>query len=188
MATSGAWMCAACWKTNRPQDTRCYRCHTPRNADQATIDRHRGGAGAPMAKDDARGILDIFMALPAVVFSWYAWLMVLSGILLLLLAALFAVSGHGGLAALVVLGFAAVSFLLAMPVRWASRAMRASNPRGYLVGLVLSLVISGGELLGLQTLPSGTGNPVWEAVAIIVIFGVTAMLAAVGFLFATGGA
>ena len=188
MASGGVWMCPACWKTNRPQDTRCYRCHTARNADQATIERQRSAGSAPLGKDDARGVLDVFVALPAVVFSWYGRLMVLSAILLLVLAALFGVSVRGGLGALVLLALAAGAFLLAMALRWASQEMRKSNPRGFLVGLLLSLVLSGGELLGLQNLPSGTGNPVWEAIAIISIFGVTALLAAVGFLFANGGA
>jgi len=141
-------MCPACWKTNRPQDTRCYRCHTARNADPATIDLQRGAGRAATAKDDARGILEVFVALPGVVFSWYAWLMVLSAVLLLVFAALLALSPRGHLAALVLFGFAVSCFLIARALRWTSRSMRQSNPRGFLVGLVLSLVISGGELLG----------------------------------------
>ena len=187
MAIDGAWMCRACWKTNRPQDTRCYRCHTRRDADQATIDRRRGMSGAPMAKDDARGMLEVLLSLPAVVFSFFWRLNVLGGILFLVLAALFAVSADGHLAALVALGFAAGTFLLAILMRWTSGAMRERNLWGWVVGLVVSLTYAGVELWGLQALPKGTGNPMWEAVAVIVVFGLAALLAALGLLFQLAG-
>lgn len=33
----GGWICRACWKSNGPRDTRCYRCHTPRE-EQAAVE------------------------------------------------------------------------------------------------------------------------------------------------------
>lgn len=187
MTLDGAWMCPACWKTNRPQDTRCYRCHTRRDADEATIAQRRGMSGAPVAKDDARGLLDVLLALPAVVFSWFWRVNVFGGILFLVLTVLFAISAHGHLAALVALGFAAGTFLLAILMRWASGAMRARNLWGWVVGLVVSLTYAVVELWGLKSLPPGVGNPVWEADAVIVIFGVAAVLAALGLIFQLAG-
>ena len=35
------WICKACWKSNRPQDPVCYRCKTPQDADDATVDAQR---------------------------------------------------------------------------------------------------------------------------------------------------
>ena len=32
----GGWVCRACWRANRPQDSKCYRCTTPRDL-QATV-------------------------------------------------------------------------------------------------------------------------------------------------------
>ena len=41
-----AWICKACWKPNRPQDPACYRCKTPREADDAEVEARRAAAAA----------------------------------------------------------------------------------------------------------------------------------------------
>jgi hypothetical protein len=56
------WTCKACWKSNRPKDQVCYRCKTPRDADDATVEATRAAAEAraerPEAVPDAPGVFN----------------------------------------------------------------------------------------------------------------------------------
>jgi hypothetical protein len=82
------WVCRACWLANRPRDEVCYRCKTPRHADEAQIEAQRKAAEERAAQPEA--VPDIVVALPAVVFRVYARVWMRGGI------------GLGGLLALLV--------------------------------------------------------------------------------------
>jgi len=181
-------MCLTCWKTNRPSDRRCYRCHTPRTADDATIGPRRGAAEPLPASKDAGDALDLLVALPAIVFSWFWRLYLLGGILYLGIMLLIANNDQAPpfawVPAAVVAGSA---FLLGFVMRWASRAMRARNPWAYMTALAVSLGIGGFTWYALNNFPAGTGNPDWMRYATLAIFGFTALLAAVGLLLSLVG-
>jgi len=187
MTIDGGWICRTCWKTNRPSDRRCYRCHTPRTADDATIGSQRGAKPLPASKD-AGDALDLLVALPAVVFSWFWRLYVLGGILFLGLSVLIAINDRAPQFAWVpAAGVAGGAFLLAVVMRWASSAMRARNPWAYFTALAVSLGIGGFTWYALNNLPAGTGNPDWMRYATLAIFGFTALLAAVGLMLSLAG-
>lgn len=183
MSADGIWLCRACWKTNRATDARCYRCHTPRDADEATIEKSRGMDRAPAAPAGARGIVDVLVAVPAVVFSWFWWLIALGGILFVGVAILAATDGRSRPWIWIAWAVAAVGlFFVAYGMRWASRGMRDRNPWAFVTALVLSLAIGGFTVYALTALPPGTGNPNWMRYVMIAVFGSTALLAAIGFL------
>ena len=182
MTVPGAWICRACWKMNRPGDTRCYRCHAPRTADDLPM-QGRPGGGAGAAGNDEGPILGLLVALPSVVFKWAGRLYLVGGVI------------YSGITILLVLeprapqfgwllsaGFAAGFFLLAFTMRWASRAMRHRNPWAFVVALAFSVGIGGVSLYTLTTFApaSATANPLNYVT--IGIFGFTAIMAALGLL------
>ena len=61
-----AWICKACWKPNRPQEPACYRCKTPREADEAEVEARRAAAAARAEQPEV--VPDIVVALPVVIF------------------------------------------------------------------------------------------------------------------------
>jgi len=183
MTNEGAWICRACWKTNRPSDHRCYRCHTPRTADDLPIEGQRAGDRAPSTSAGVGGVLGILVALPAIVFSWFWRLCLLAGVFFLGITVLVALEPRAPpLAWLVSAGFAGGMFLLAFAMRWASRAMRHRNPWAFVIALAFSVGIGGFSLFALSTFPPGTGNPDPMRYATIGVFGFTAIMAVVGLL------
>lgn len=62
------WMCRACWKPNMASETRCYRCKTPRDAQEQVE------AGSKVAEIDVmrskRGRLDVEWPVLAYLVSW----------------------------------------------------------------------------------------------------------------------
>lgn len=176
------WVCQSCWKSNRPRDARCYRCRTPRGADQAEIEAARVRREAEVRR--ASRVPDLVVALPAEVFKWYGRLLLLSAILFLLGTPVVLSNPDAPSEILPVwIGFVAIAFVLAFAVRWASNAMRSSNPWAFVVGLVVSLFVIGVNVLAMRILPAGGDQPLWFRYVIITIFGFSAILALVGLLF-----
>jgi hypothetical protein len=66
MTFADGWTCRACWKGNRAQDPLCYRCKTPRDADEETVEATRAAAAARGERPEA--VPDIVVALPVVIF------------------------------------------------------------------------------------------------------------------------
>jgi len=183
MTMPGAWICRSCWNTNRPGDRRCYRCHTPRTADDLPIQGARPGDVAPRAIDDPGAVIGIMVALPSIVFRWISRIYLLGGVVFLGITVLIVINPRAPeLAWLLAAGAAGAMFVLAFATRWASSAMRDRNPWAFAVALVLSIGIAGLSLYALNTFPAGTGNPNPMRYATIVIGGLTAIFAAVGLL------
>ena len=70
MTFADGWICKACWKSNRPQDPICYRCKTPRDADDEAVKATRAAADARAEQPEA--VPDVVVALPVVIFRSYA--------------------------------------------------------------------------------------------------------------------
>lgn len=150
----GAWICRACWKSNRPEDERCYRCKTPREdqlAVEAGSSKEQTTPGTKLrGRMDAQfGLLAILVGLP----MWLsAWTLIAGSVLLLIYGVLELLSGDvaSALAAVVI---AAVIVLVAMLWRFVSRSVRRHARWAYAVAAILYLLPSAPLLLGLVELP-----------------------------------
>ena len=186
MTFADGWVCQSCWKSNRPKDTRCYRCKTERGADKAAVAAGRERRASEVARQ-AR-VPALVSGLPATVFSWYGRLILVSGVLFLLLTPL--VTSHPDApenTLLFWLGISLGTIAAGIAMRWASGAMRTANPWAFLIALVVSVGLVGGTLWAMSLLPPGMGNPVWMRYITITVFGLSGILALVGLLFSLTG-
>ncbi|MDQ2689997.1 MAG: zinc finger Ran-binding domain-containing protein [Chloroflexota bacterium] len=179
MTFADGWTCRACWKGNRPQDLVCYRCKTPREADEAIVEAQRAAAEAKKTQPEA--VPDIVVALPVVIFRGYsrAWLRGGMGVLVLL--ALFAFGGvtdvgylllTGGLGAgLIVFGFLAGEV---------SDAMREREVWAFAVGIGLAVVGVIGSVLAFEVLAPGLFDPAAIRWGSVIVFGGAGLAAAAG--------
>jgi hypothetical protein len=78
MTFADGWTCRACWKSNRQQDPVCYRCKTPRDADEAQIEERKAAAEAAAATPEK--VPDLLVALPVVIFRSYSRVWVRGGL------------------------------------------------------------------------------------------------------------
>jgi hypothetical protein len=176
-----AWICKACWKPNRQQDPVCYRCKTPRDADEAAIEAKRA-ADAARAEQPEK-VPDIVVALPVVIFRGYsrAWLRGGLGVIGLLL--LFAFGGvtdvgylmlTGGMGAgLVVCGFLAGEV---------SDAMRNREVWAFIVGVGLSVVAVIGSVLAFEIMAPGLVDPTAIRWGSVIVFGGAGLAAIAGLV------
>ena len=170
MTFADGWICKACWKSNRPQDPACYRCRTPRHADEETVKAKLAADAARAERPEA--VPDIVVALPVVIFRSYSrvWLrggMGVMGLLLLLVFGGVTDVGYllltGGMGAgLIVFG------LLAGEV---SDAMRNREVWAFVTGVGLSVVAVIGSVLAFSIWAPDLVNPVGIRVASLVVFG-----------------
>lgn len=198
MSVRGPWICRACWKTNRPGDARCYRCHLPRDADEATIQHQRGAGKAAAAKDDARNALDVLKALPRAGVSIFTvlqglvfWINGVSALVvgLIFLCALILVSFSDGVQFQVwVLWVAAAGIAIGSGLFWlrASRAIRARKPWALGISLVSSLTSAAAGVVVLRTRPAAAAQLDPWIYADIAVFGAAAILATLGLLLSRG--
>ena len=163
MTSQGAWICRACWKANRPHDSRCYRCHTARDADEPTISQRRAGEKAAAAASDAGDGLELLVALPAVVFSWFWRILAFGGVLFVGVTLLAVTEPGPGQCLGPVRRAAALLFVMAFLMRWSVGGMRARAPLAFTSAVVESLVIAGFSLYALNALPASVGNAVLGA-------------------------
>ena len=185
MTFAEGWVCRSCWKPNRAQDSRCYRCKTARDADDATVELQRRERVEKASREER--VPAAVSALPATVFAWYGRLVILGGVLFLLLTPLVLGNPEAPENTLIIwLGLAVGTLLVGFAMRWASGAMRASNPWGFVVALVVSIGAIGGTLIALSSL-QGLGNPNWMRYATIAVFGLSGISALVGLLFSLTG-
>jgi hypothetical protein len=170
MTFADGWICKACWKSNRPQDPVCYRCKTPRDADEAAVEAQRAAAAARAETPEV--VPDIVVALPVVIFRGYSrvWLrggMAVMAFLLLLVFGGVTDVGYllltGGMGAgLIVFG------LLAGEV---SDAMRNREAWAFVTGVGLSVVAMIGSVLAFSIWAPDLVNPTGIRVASLVVFG-----------------
>ena len=150
----GGWVCRACWKSNRPEDARCYRCKTPREQQMAVEagslkERTQPGYKLRGRMDAQLGLLAMVVAFPMLL---SAWLGMIGGVLLFVYALLELISGDQE-AALGLGVIAAVIFVISLLWRFISRSVRRHARWAYAIAAVVYLLPSAPWLLGLVDLP-----------------------------------
>ena len=181
MTFADAWICKACWKPNRPQDAACYRCKTPREADEAEVEARRAAAAARAEQPEV--VPDIVVALPVVIFRGYsrAWLRGGFFVLALLLLEVFAgvtdvgyLLLTGGLGVgLIVVGFMAGEV---------SDAMRNREVWAFVIGVGLSVVAVIGTVIAFDVFAPGLANPAGIRVGSLIVFGGAGVAAIAGLV------
>jgi hypothetical protein len=164
------WVCQACWKGNRAQDPVCYRCGTPREADEAEVEARRAAAIA--AKERPEAVPDIVIALPVVIFRSYArvWQRGGLGVMgLLLLIAFAGVTDPGYL--LLTGGIGVGLFISGILAGEVSEGMRDREIWAYILGIVLAVVGAIGSVFAFETLAPGLANPVAIRWTSLLVFG-----------------
>jgi hypothetical protein len=175
------WVCKACWKSNRNQDPVCYRCHTPRNADDAEVEERRAAAAAAAERPEA--VPDIVIALPVVIFRGYAraWQRGGLGVMgFLVLIALAGVTDPGYL--LLTGGLGAGIFISGILAGEVSEAMRDREVWAFVIGIVLAVIGVIGSVLAFETLAPGLANPVAIRWGSILVFGGAGLAAIAGLV------
>jgi hypothetical protein len=175
------WICKACWKSNRPKDPVCYRCKTPRDADDATVEAHRAEAEARTERPEA--IPDAVVALPVVIFRSYARVWQRGGFVVLGFLILIAIGGvtdvgylllTGGMGAgLIICGLAAVEV---------AEEMRNREIWAFVVGIIISVVAVVSSVFAVDILAPGVFNPAAIRWVSAIVFGGAAVAAAAGLV------
>jgi hypothetical protein len=175
------WTCKACWKSNRPKDPVCYRCKTPRDADDATVEATRAATEARAEQPEA--VPDAVVAIPVVIFRSYARVWQRGGFVVLGFLILFALGGvtdvgylllTGGLGAgLIVAGFMATEV---------AEEMRNREAWAFAVGIVISIVAVVSSVLAVDILAPGVFNPAAIRWVSAIVFGGAGLAAAAGLI------
>ena len=179
MTFADGWTCRACWKGNRAQDPVCYRCKTPRDADEERVEATRTAAVTRAERPEA--VPDIVVALPVVIFRVYAKAWLRGGLIVLGLLILIAFGGvtdtgylllTGGLGAgLVVIGFLAGEV---------SDAMRDREPWSYVVGVGLAVAGAIGSIYAFNVLAPDILSPTAIRWTSVIVFGGAGLAALTG--------
>jgi hypothetical protein len=175
------WVCRACWRPNRPQESACYRCRTPREATPAEIEARRKADAERAERPET--VPDIVVALPAVVFRVYARIWMRGGIALGGVLALLVFSGVTDVGWLLLTGgFCAGLIVFGFMAGEVSDGMRDREAWAFIVGLVLSVVAVVGSVLAFQLLAPGVGNPSAIRWISLITFGGAGIAAAAGLV------
>lgn len=174
-----AWICRVCWKPNRPQDTTCYKCKSPRGltADEA--------AEAVKALEARRAIPepvpDWVLALPVMIFRSYGrvWFRAGIGLLGILALELFAAVTEVDWYILTV-GLAAGLLIAGALAAEVSEGMRAREVWAFLVGIGLSVVAVVGSVTAFSVLAPDLVNPNAIRWGSVVVFGGAGVASAIG--------
>jgi hypothetical protein len=175
------WICKACWKSNRPQDPVCYRCRTPRDADEALVEAQRTEAAARAERPEP--VPDIVVAVPVAIFRGYSRAWLRGGFGVLGLALFFAFGGvtdvgYLGLTA----GLGAGLIVCGVLSGEVTDAMREREAWAFAVGIVLSAVGAVGSVLAVETVAAGVFSPATIRWASLLVFGVAGLAAAAGLV------
>ena len=181
MTFADGWTCKACWKSNRPTDLVCYRCKTPRDADDATVEATRAAKEA--RADQPEAVPDIVVALPVVIFRSYSKVWLRGGFVVLGFLFLIAFGGvsdvgylllTGGLGVgLIVIGFLATEI---------AEEMRNREIWAFAVGIVISIVAVISSVLAVDILAPGVFNPTAIRWLSAIVFGGAGLAAAAGLI------
>jgi hypothetical protein len=176
-----AWICRACWKPNRQQDAICYRCKTPRDADEAAVEARLAAAAARAEQPET--VPDLVVALPVVIFRGYskAWLrggFVVLGFLLLLVFGGLTDVGYLLLSGGMGIGLIAVGFMAGE----VSDAMRNREAWAFAVGIGLAVVGAVGSVFAFEMLGPGLFSPTAIRWVSLIVFGGAGLAAAAGLV------
>jgi hypothetical protein len=181
MTFSDGWVCRACWLSNRPRDVVCYRCKTPRGADDAKIEAQRKAAEERAAQPEV--VPDIVVALPAVVFRVYSRVWMRGGIVLGGFLALLVFSGVTDLTWLLLTGGFCVGLIVfGFMAGEVSDGMRDREPWAFVIGMIMSIVAAIGSVLAFSVFAPGLVNPNAIRWGSAIVFGGAALAAAAGLV------
>lgn len=173
------WICRVCWKPNRPQDTACYKCKTPRGV---TAEEAAEAAKAIAArKAQPEPVPDWVLALPVTIFRSYGKVWFRSGIGLLgilaleLFAAVTDVDWY-----ILTVGFAAGLMIAGALAGEVSEGMRGREVWAFLVGIGLSVVAVIGSITAFSVLAPDLVNPNAIRWGSVVVFGGAGVAGAIG--------
>ena len=170
MTFSDGWICKACWKPNRDQDPVCYRCRTPRDADEAAVEATRVAAAAVAERPEA--VPDIVVALPVVIFRGYARAWLRGGLGVLGLLALMAFSGVTDAGYLLVTGGLGVGLVVGgILAGETSDAMRDRETWAFVVGVGLAGVGLVGSVLAFEIFAPNLLSPTAIRWGSVLVFG-----------------
>lgn len=179
MTFADGWTCRACWKGNRPQDLACYRCKTPRDADEEAVAASKAAAVARASAPEP--VPDLVVALPVVVFRTYARVWFRGGLGVLGVLALLAFGGVTDIGYLLLTGGLGVGLIVVgFLAGEVSDAMREREAWAYAVGIGLSVVGAIGSVLAFEVLAPGLVNPAVIRWGSLLVFGGAGLAAAAG--------
>jgi hypothetical protein len=175
------WVCKACWKSNRPKDPVCYRCKTPRDADDATVEATRAEAEARAERPEA--VPDVVVALPVVIFRSYARVWQRGGFVVLGFLILLALGGVTDVGYLLLTGGMGggliVSGILAVEV---AEEMRNREVWAFVVGIVISVVAVISSVFAVNVLAPDIFNSTAVRWVSVIVFGGAGVAAAAGLV------
>jgi hypothetical protein len=176
-----AWICKACWKPNRQQDPICYRCKTPRDADEAAIEAQRAAAAARAERPEA--VPDIVVALPVVIFRGYSRVWLRSGFVVLGLLAVLVFGGVTDVGYIVLTGGLGTGLIVVgLLAGEVADAMRNREAWAFVAGVGLSVVAVIGSVLAFQIFAPDLVNPTGIRVGSLVVFGGAGLAAVAGLV------
>lgn len=170
MTFADGWICKACWKSNRPQDPACYRCKTPRDADDAAVEAQRAAAIARAEQPEA--VPDIVVALPVVIFRGYSRVWLRGGMAVLVFLLLLVFGGVTDVGYLLLTGgLGAGLIIFGILAGEVSDAMRNREVWAFAVGIGLSAVAVVGSVLAFNVFAPDLVNPTGIRIGSLVVFG-----------------
>ena len=184
MTFRDGWVCKTCWKSNRQQDPVCYRCKTPRDADEAAIGAQRAAAAARAERPEA--VPDIVVALPVVIFRGYSRVWLRSGFFVLALLFLEVFAGVTDVGYLILtggLGLGLIAFGFAAGE--VSDAMRNREVWAFVLGVGLSIVAVVGTVTAFDIFAPDLVNPSGIRIGSLVVFGGAGVAAIAGLVMYT---
>ena len=179
MTFADGWTCKACWKSNRPKDPVCYRCKTPRDADDATVEANRAAAEARAERPEA--VPDAVVAIPVVIFRSYAKVWLRGGFGVLAFLALIAFGGVTDPGYLLLTGGLGVGLTVAGFLSTeVAEEMRNREAWAFGVGIVISIVAVVSSVFAVDVLAPGVFNPTAVRWLSAIVFGGAGLAAAAG--------
>jgi hypothetical protein len=176
-----AWICKACWKPNRQQDPLCYRCKTPRDADEAAIEAQRAEAAARAERPET--VPDIVVALPVVIFRGYSRVWLRSGFFVLGLLALLVFGGVTDVGYIVLTGGLGTGLIaVGLLSGEVSDAMRNREAWAFVVGIGLSVVAVIGSVVAFEAFAPDLVNPAGIRIGSLIVFGGAGIAAIAGLV------
>jgi len=179
--TRDDWICRVCWKPNRPQDTACYKCKTPRGV---TVEEAAEAAKAIEARRALpEPVPDWVLALPVTIFRSYGKVWVRGGIGLLGVLALEVFAAVTDLDWYVLtVGFAAGLMIAGFLATEVSEGMRNRETWSFVIGIVLSLVAVIGSITAFSIFAPDLFSPNAIRWGSVVVFGGAGVAAAAGLV------
>jgi hypothetical protein len=181
MTFADGWVCRACWKSNRPQDPVCYRCKTPRDADDDAVEASRVAAVERSERPEA--VPDIVVALPVVIFRGYSKAWLRGGLVTLGLLIFIALGGVTDVGYLMLTGgLGAGLIVIGILAGETADAMRDREVWAFLVGVGLAVAGGIGSVFAFDVLAPGLVNPVAIRWGSVVVFGGAGIAAIAGLV------